>query len=401
MMFIRGDSRVGPNRRRSATSTRPPGLTPVRWTLGLRFLAAGAVAAILGACEETTPTATAPPAPPPPAQPQPAPPPPSVPTGLQVSATTTNSITWTWTAVEGATAYEVQVSADEVFDDTDAILTATETSHTVTGLSPESGRHLRVRAVAGTAESRVVSAWSSHVIGMSAMPPLTVGFGAASLELAEGETVEIPIHYLVRALTSPLSLRVSPILITTETDDFVLPSMSVEIPAGENTSGTTTLSFTAQPDLSISEGEETVSLRFVASPEADAKLGDPIEIRIKEAGAVPCNGVTVAALSPAPSDDLPDHFVTTLAVDRAAHAAGTRLDFLRPYWSGGYYEPVPAARVGGWRVENVGDLVRHEVSIDWTQALEDPKLRIGFVGGRCLGTPIVTCSSTGCSLAPG
>ena len=99
------------------------------------------------------------------------PPPPPVPTGLQVSATTPDSITWTWTPVESATAYEVQVSAEHVFDDTDAIVTTAESSYTVTGLSPESGRHLRVRAVAGVAEASVVSTWSSPVAGMSAMPP--------------------------------------------------------------------------------------------------------------------------------------------------------------------------------------------------------------------------------------
>ena len=127
---------------------------------------------VFASCDAKTPTTSAPaPATPvPPAQPRP-PPPPPVPTGLRVSATTPDSITWTWTAVEGATAYEVQLSADEVFDDTDAIVTTTATSHTVTGLSPESGRHLRVRSIAGTAETPIPSAWSSHVTGMSAKPP--------------------------------------------------------------------------------------------------------------------------------------------------------------------------------------------------------------------------------------
>ncbi|MXW38503.1 MAG: fibronectin type III domain-containing protein, partial [Acidobacteria bacterium] len=128
----------------------------------------------LATCGGDSPTAPAPtpppPVPSPPAQPQPPPAPPA-PTGLHVSATTPDSITWTWTAVEGATAYMVQVSVDEVFDDTDAVVTTTEVSYTVTGLSPESGRRLRVRAVAGTAEAPVESAWSSPVAGMSAMPP--------------------------------------------------------------------------------------------------------------------------------------------------------------------------------------------------------------------------------------
>ena len=129
---------------------------------------------VFATCGGDTPTAPAPApttqATSPPAQPHPTPPPP-VPTGLKVSATTTNSITWTWAAVEGATGYDVQVSVDEVFDNTDAMVTTTEASYTVTGLSPESGRHLRVRAVAGTPETPVPSAWSSHVTGMSGMPP--------------------------------------------------------------------------------------------------------------------------------------------------------------------------------------------------------------------------------------
>jgi len=122
------------------------------------------------------------PAPSAPAQPQPPPAPPA-PTGLHVSATTRDSITWTWTAVEGATAYMVQVSADEVFDDADAVETTPETSYTVTGLSPESGRHLRVRAIAGPAEAPVPGAWSSHVAGMSAEPPPTLPAGTPLLGL--------------------------------------------------------------------------------------------------------------------------------------------------------------------------------------------------------------------------
>ena len=126
-----------------------------------------------GGGSPTTPAPPAPSAPQPPPTPPPPPPPqaPATPTGLRVSANTADSITWTWDPVEGATAYDVQLSADEVFDDTDAIVTTAETSYTVTGLSAESGRHLRVRAVAGTADAPAVSAWSSHVTGMSAMPP--------------------------------------------------------------------------------------------------------------------------------------------------------------------------------------------------------------------------------------
>ena len=124
-----------------------------------------------------TPT-TAVPQPPPVSPPSPPLPPPPAPAGLHVSLTTADSITWTWTAVEGATAYEVQLSADEVFDDTDAIVTTTEASYTATGLSAESGRHLRVRAVAGTGNERIRSDWSAHVVGITLAPPLPREIGS-------------------------------------------------------------------------------------------------------------------------------------------------------------------------------------------------------------------------------
>ena len=94
------------------------------------FLGAGLVLSGCGDDDTTTTPAPAPPPPPPPApepepEPEPEPPPapeaPATPTGLHVSAVTMDSITWSWTAVEGALGYAVQVSTDEEFDDSDAI----------------------------------------------------------------------------------------------------------------------------------------------------------------------------------------------------------------------------------------------------------------------------------------
>ena len=88
-----------------------------------------------------------------------------------VSATTENSITWTWNAVEGAIGYGVQVSADHDFDDSDTIHATTETTHTESELEPETTVHVRVRAASGTVEEPVPGEWSEHVDGTSAMPP--------------------------------------------------------------------------------------------------------------------------------------------------------------------------------------------------------------------------------------
>ena len=137
----------------------------------------GAGLVLVGCGDDDTATTPAP-APPPPApapdpDPDPEPPAPeapATPTGLMVSATTETSITWTWDAVEGATAYAVQQSADEMFDATDTASVTLEPTHTASDLEPETSVFVRVAAAVGTLEDHVLSAWTTHVTGMSAMP---------------------------------------------------------------------------------------------------------------------------------------------------------------------------------------------------------------------------------------
>ena len=117
------------------------------------------------------------------AQPPPPPPPPNAPatpTGLMVSESTLDSITWTWDAVEGALAYVVQASDDEMFDDTDTVMfdvggmmvpATTETSYTATDLEPETTVFVRVAAAAGTPDAPLLSAYTTHVTGMSEAEP--------------------------------------------------------------------------------------------------------------------------------------------------------------------------------------------------------------------------------------
>ena len=140
-----------------------------------RILVISGLVLTLAACGGDEPTAvpTLPPPEPPSPPPPPAPEAPATPTGLMVSATTVDSITWTWDAVEGATAYVVQVSTNETFGDEDDVTTLTlMPTHTVSDLEPESSVHLRVASAVGTSlEDAVTSDWTAAVAGMSAMPP--------------------------------------------------------------------------------------------------------------------------------------------------------------------------------------------------------------------------------------
>ena len=132
---------------------------------------------VLSGCGDDDTATTPAPAPPPPApEPEPEPEPPApeapaTPTGLHVDETTETSIEWHWNAVEGAIGYAVQVSMDEMFDDTDRIVPTAENHYTVTDLEPNTSVYLRVAAAAGTLEAPILSAWSTHVTGMSNMPP--------------------------------------------------------------------------------------------------------------------------------------------------------------------------------------------------------------------------------------
>ena len=141
------------------------------------FLGAGLVLSGCGDDDEPAPAPT--PAPPPPApapEPEPeAPTAPGVPTGLRVSATGPTFIEWSWNAVEGADSYQVQFSFDEMFTDEDTVVpvgpaTSFRNPETLP-IPPGTTVYLRVRAVAGSGEASAAGGWSTHVTGMSDVPP--------------------------------------------------------------------------------------------------------------------------------------------------------------------------------------------------------------------------------------
>ena len=132
-----------------------------RWTLvSILFLGAGL---LLSACGDggTSPPTSPPPAPPP--APPPPPEPPPTPEGLGITSFGQEFIEWSWTPVEGASGYEVQIRANAAPADDDETIarTADETSYRGEDLESETPYHFRVRSFAGDGENRLSSEWSA------------------------------------------------------------------------------------------------------------------------------------------------------------------------------------------------------------------------------------------------
>ena len=94
---------------------------------------------------------------------------PDTPTMLQVSEVGEDFIVWTWEAVDNADGYLVQSSMDEGFADAEEMM-VTETSYRAGDLAPETTVYLRVRAVRGEGDSRLMSDWTIHRTGTSDRP---------------------------------------------------------------------------------------------------------------------------------------------------------------------------------------------------------------------------------------
>ena len=91
-----------------------------------------------------------------------------VPTNVRETADSTSSITWSWNAVFGASAYDYEYRIGTA-GDADGSGSTTSTSRRITGLTSDTTYQIRVRSKQGDS----VSAWSAWVSGTTAMvPPL-------------------------------------------------------------------------------------------------------------------------------------------------------------------------------------------------------------------------------------
>ena len=244
-------------------------------------------------------------------------------------------------------------------------------------------------------------------------PAFAVSFAESEIEVREGETLEVTVHYEVRELTAPLELRFAGSPESASEEDYELSAETVSIPAGEEVSGDTVVNLTALSDLFFTEGSEELSLEFVPPAGVEATLGDPLEITVVDSGASPCPGVTV--LGPpwreeeSPDEDLSNMLATTLSLELGAGSAGTRLELLGPYLDLGIYgriqESVAVFGINRWGIRTRPGAIVHELDINWSgeswfEEEAEESLEIAFLGGACSGDPVASCTSEGCEIIP-
>ena len=239
---------------------------------------------------------------------------------------------------------------------------------------------------------------AAQTFGVTVEHLVEVSFTRNLLEVREGESAPVVIHYQVAGLAAARTVQLSALPGTASREDFELEGGPLELPPGEGVSGQFALRLTARTDGLFAEGDETVTIRFIPDRDVNAELGAALEVVIEEAGALPCPGIRIEALLPRPSTELDRHVTTTLMIERSRAAIGTSLDLVRPYRHiyRGSASPVRTMRVSRWRTQDTGGALRHELDVEWSE--ETSEISVGFVGGQCSGDPVAHCFEDGCEL---
>lgn len=249
------------------------------------------------------------------------------------------------------------------------------------------------------------------------IPDVTVSFPAERIELTEGESALIEVHYTARHLTVPWEFRLAVKDHETPPEDFVLQDGVITIPPGESedaVSGAAFLTVEALEDDQFAEGEETFLLEPVPVVEAGevAEIEfEPLPLAIADVAVSPCSGITLSALPwelvESSEGFRPPMPATTLIIEITGEGPGPWFDLLGPYatWVPESRELQPYATFGinRWDVEYIPGGLLHRLEINWPGEFgfaEPQNLEFAFGGGLCLDEPVASCSSTGCTLIP-
>ena len=191
--------------------------------------------------------------------------PPLAPTGLTATAVGHSRIYLSWTAPTddggfAITGYRIESSADGITGWADLVADtgSDATTHSHTGLMPNTTRHYRVSAINGDGASDPSDTANATTVDY---PRVTVSFGATAYTAAEGRTVDVAVSLDV----DPERTVVIPITATpqgaTTTDDYTVPT-SVTFDAEDMSK---TITFTATQDTD-DDDNESVKLTFGMLP---------------------------------------------------------------------------------------------------------------------------------------
>ena len=239
-----------------------------------------------------------------------------------------------------------------------------------------------------------------------------------SLEIVEGETVTVPVGYLVsRSLmgeNATIGLEAS--YGTASAEDILLMERTV-VPLGGNVGeGTVELGLRALPDGTM-EGAETLVLRPVKwdyRPDQTIRVRDAeIEVVITD-GPHPCSEVEVR-VEEAPAVLLDDWFYRIFAseIEVVAPASESVIEWIEPADVRFDFRTTdhPVYRrtrmLNAWRVESLGDRVRHRMTAQWWNGasiflpehlrFKTPRFELQVCGGPGYGK-FVRCSTTECAV---
>ena len=231
-------------------------------------------------------------------------------------------------------------------------------------------------------------------------PPVVVFFSMDRLEVPEGESRDVTVHYQVADLPTTLDLGISFLAGSASEADFETSAESVRIPAGRLMSGQVEVSLTARTDPTVTEGAETVIVRFIPPSGIEASLvllGQELEVVILDRGR-PCPGVTVWGDPPEWRNSVAR---TTLFMEWE-NGSGGGFD-----WAGPYYDdeedpddrsrsPLLEVNIAEWRVDLIEEVIRHTLEIEWPVFLP-ANLVFRSDTGTC-ELPALVCRVTGCTV---
>ena len=338
--------------------------------------------------------------------PPPLPEPPAVPSGLQVSASGVDFVEWSWNAVEGADGYEVQFSTNEMFDNAETIgRTADETSYRRQPLPAGTTAFVRVRSYSGAGEDRLESAWSTHLTGMTTMPPpppVKVSFVEESERVTEGETIEIKVAVSGEA-GEPLRILVAAEQDTVVDADYELLTSVLEIPPSGVSDATATITLRALEDDYFAEGDETLWLRLGTPQESDVEFGPRLALTIDDAGVSPCDGIRVRVDPPTEFPGGGGVVQTRLTLVSDIGAQTVAADWVGPYDD--YREQVSRGVsqnqfnlvVEDWSFRTEGVTSHQQITFKWNPE-EEFGLRFRSRDGACAGGPVLACTGAGCEM---